>query len=95
MHRKYLEVDICAHGLSMGDNDLSKVVSLAVPTVQFDTSAPRQKNLSVDLHTGFAAKLSAGQVRIVTGIDVVVGHRLVHILVDVQSIQKDGRIFVG
>ena len=51
--------------------------------------------LSVNLHTGLPSKLPPGEIRVVTGVDIVVGEGLIHVLVDVQTVQEDGRVLVG
>ena len=60
------------------------VLPLPVPAVQLNTAAAGQQDLPVHLHTGFPTKLSAAEIRVVRGVDVVVGQGLVHILVDIQ-----------
>lgn len=52
-------------------------------------------HLSVHFHGGSSAELTAGQIGIVTGVDVVVSQRLIHVLVDVQPVQEHGSVFVG
>ena len=51
--------------------------------------------LSVNLYAGFASELPPGEVGVVAGVDVVVGQRLVHVLVDVQPVQEHWGILVA
>ena len=88
-----LEGNVGAHGLPVGDDGLVVRV-VPVPAVQLDAAAPGQQALAVHLHAGLAAELASGQVRVVAGIDVVVRQGLVHVLVDVQAVQKDGGVLV-
>ena len=77
------EEDVSAHCLAVGDDGLL-VFTLSVPTVQLHTAAAGQQDLSVHLDTGFPPELSAAEICVVRGVDVVVGQGLIHILVDVQ-----------
>lgn len=56
--------------------------------------ASRQEHLSVHLHGGLAPELASGQVGVVGGADEVVGQRLIHILVQVEAVEKDRRVLV-
>ena len=52
-------------------------------------------HLAVDFHAGLSAELFAREIGVVTGVDVVMGQGLVHVLVDVQPIHDDGCVLVG
>ena len=86
------EVDVRAHGLSVGDNDF--VGQFVVPAVQFHTPAATQQHLSVHLDRGSPSELSACEVRVVGRVDIVVRKRLVHVLVHFQLVVVDRRVFV-
>jgi len=62
----------------------------------YSTAVPAacEKDLSVHLDGGASAELAWGEVGVVRRVDVVVGQRLVHVLVDVQTVQKHWRIVV-
>ncbi len=70
------------------------LVFLAVPAVELDASASGQQDSSVHFDGRFATELASDQVRVVRRVDYVVAQRLVHVLVQVESVQKDWRIVV-
>ena len=51
--------------------------------------------LSVHFDTGPSSELPACKVRVVTRVNVVVWQRLVHVLVNVQSVEEDWCVLVG
>ena len=69
------EADLGGEGVAMVDDGEAVV---AIPTVQLDTSASWQQNLSVQLHRGLTLQLVPSQICVVAGGDVVVGQGHVH-----------------
>ena len=59
---------------------------ISIPAVEFHTAATRQKHLAVHVDGGLAVKLVARQVCVVRRLDVVMRHRMVHILGKIQKI---------
>ena len=89
----FLEIDVRAHRFAMGNHRFSFVLS--IPAVQLDAATASQENLSIHFHGRSSTELSALQVRVVRGIDQIVAHGLVHVVVDFQTIEKDRCILVG
>ncbi len=89
------EEHIRAHRLSVGDNRLSLVLSRPIPTIQLNAPTSGEENLAVDFGGGLAAILSADKVGVMGGVDVVVTQRLVHVLVELDAVEEDGRVLVG
>lgn len=56
--------------------------------------ASSQEDLAVHFHGALATKLSSGQVCVVGGVDVVMRQGLVHLHVEVQSVQEHRRVLV-
>jgi len=54
----------------------------------------RQQHLSIHLYRWLATKLSASEVRIMWGVDVVVAEWLFHVLVYVKPVQKHWSILI-
>ena len=90
----HLKENFSAHGFAVSDDGLL-IAAFAVPAIQFDTAAAGQKCLPIHFDRRFATELSAAQVGVVGGVDVVMGQGLIHFHVNVQPIQKDGRVVVG
>jgi len=59
-----------------------------------NSPATSEKRLPVHFHARLATELPPTKVRVVWRVNVVVRQRLVHVHVKVQSIKKDGCIFV-
>ena len=59
---------------------------ISIPAVEFHTAATRQKHLAVHVDGGLAVKLVARQVCVVRRLDVVMRHRMVHILGKIHKI---------
>jgi len=57
--------------------------SLIDDRVSVNLPAPSEQDLAVHLDRRLAAELSAGEVRVVRRVDVVVTQRLIHVLEDV------------
>jgi len=53
-----------------------------------------EEHLTIHLDVGSATELSAGEIGVVGGVDVVVTERLVHVLVDVQPVQEHRSILI-
>ena len=70
------------------------VFALAVPTVELDAATATEEDLAVHLYGRLASELASAQVRVVRRVDVVVRQRLVHVLVDLEAVEKDGRVLV-
>ena len=92
-HNTHFEEDVGAHGFAVRDDRLL-VFALAVPAVELDAATAGQQRLSVHLDRGLAAELAPAQVRVVRGVDVVMRQWLVHVLVDLESVEEDGRVLV-
>ena len=70
------EADLAGESVTVVD-DGTPIVS--IPAVQLHTATAREEDLPVELHGGLALQLVAGQVGVVTGGDVVVRQRAVHL----------------
>ena len=46
----YLEVHFRAHGLAVGDDDLTFVLAFPVPTVELNTTASGKQDLYIKVH---------------------------------------------
>lgn len=75
--------------------DYRLLVLLAVPTVEFDASTAGQEHAPVHLDARLAAELTSDQVGVVRRVDKVVTQWLVHVLVDVETVEEDGRVVLG
>jgi hypothetical protein len=56
---------------------------------------PSQQGLPIHFHTTLPPKLSPYEVRVVGGVYIVVREGLVHVHVNVQSVQKDWSVLIG
>ena len=54
-----LKVDVGAHGVAVGDDDLALILVLAVPTIELDASAAAQEDLAVNFDARLGAELPA------------------------------------
>lgn len=75
--------------------DYRLLVFLAVPAVELDASTAGEEHTSVHLDARLAAELTSDQVGVVRRVDEVVTQRLVHVLVDVEAVEEDGRVVLG
>lgn len=80
--------------MSVSDNRLL-VLALSIPAIEFHAATSCQQGLAVHFHGALAADLSTGQVGIMRAIYVVVGQGLVHLHVEVQSVQEHWGILIG
>ena len=76
----------------MRDNGL--LVLLAVPAVQLNAATAGEQHAPIHLHRRLATELSAYQISIVRRVDKIVTQRLIHVLIDIESVEKHGRIVV-
>lgn len=74
------------------DSNISQYCSAAAHSAH--RPAACQQNLPIHLHRGAATKLSSCQVGVVRGVDKVVTKWLVHVHVDIQTVQKHRSILI-
>ena len=60
-----------------------------IPAVDLNTSAALQQNSDVGISGGLAVQLICLKVRVVTGVDEIVGQRLSHVLGGVRGEERD------
>lgn len=65
LEKDVLEEHISAHCFSVCDDRFSLVLSRPIPTIQLNTPASAEQNLSVDLRRRLSSVLPAGEVRVV------------------------------
>lgn len=77
---------------STSDSKISQDCSAAAPSAY--RPAACQQNLPIHLHRGAATELSPCQVSVVRGVDKVVTKWLVHVHVNVQTVQEHRSILI-
>mmetsp|Transcript_43412 Transcript_43412/g.94276 ORF Transcript_43412/g.94276 Transcript_43412/m.94276 type:complete len:276 (-) Transcript_43412:40-867(-) len=81
------ESDLGGESVAMEDDRLC----LSIPTIQLDTATTARQNVAVHVHARQTLELVACEVGVVARVNVVVGQRMVHALVELELLVVEQR----